>query len=167
MCSKVADPAAGSQEIVIDIAAVGICHTDISYLDGTLDHLLTHQRPITLCHEPVGVVCVSGSEVKRFAVGDLAGVPASTPNPPGTSIHGGFADKLLVPERLAIKIPEEISWVQAATAMDAGMPSYHAIIERGGLRPGMNVGIIGLGGGLGSLAAQVAPGMDAKVYVAG
>ncbi|MER5177253.1 zinc-binding dehydrogenase [Streptomyces sp. NPDC002896] len=160
---EVPEPDPQEGEIVIEVRAAGLCHSDVGFLDGTLTPLLPY-RPITLGHEIAGVVAAVGPDVTRFAVGDKVVVPAAIEGP-GTSSHGGFQSKVPVRESLVIPMPDGIAWDQAAAASDAGMTSYHAIMVQGGVRAGQKVGIIGLGG-LGSLGAQIARGVGAEVYVA-
>lgn len=161
--SDVTDPVATDNEIVIDVKAAGLCHSDVSFLDGTLSSLLPF-APITLGHEIAGVVSSVGEQVTDFAVGDKVGVPAAIEGP-GTSLDGGFAERVVVPARLVVHVPDIVPFEQAAAATDAGLTSYHAVVVRGGVRAGMKVGIIGLGG-LGSLGAQTAKAQGAEVYVA-
>ncbi|MDX6287048.1 MAG: alcohol dehydrogenase, propanol-preferring [Frankiales bacterium] len=161
--NEIPDPEPNADEIVIDIKASGICHSDVGFLDGSLSYLLPFS-PFTLGHEIVGFVAEVGSDVTKFAVGDAVVVPAAIEGP-GCSLNGGFAAKVTVPERLVIAMPEGIPWDQAATATDAGLTSYHAMIVRGGAQAGSKVGVIGFGG-LGSLGAQVALAVGAEVYVA-
>jgi alcohol dehydrogenase, propanol-preferring len=158
----VPDPVASANEIVVDVKAAGICHTDVGYLDGTLTHVLGF-TPITLGHEIAGVVSQVGKDVTGFEIGQKVVIPATVPGP-GTGTDGGFADKVKAFDHQVIPLPDGIPWEQAAPATDAGMTSYHAL-KRGGVRSGTTLGIIGAGG-LGSLAIQFAKGLGAEVYVA-
>ncbi len=158
----VPEPEAGANEIVVDVKAAGICHTDVGYLDGTLTHVLGF-TPITLGHEVAGVVSQLGTDVTGFEIGQKVVIPATVPGP-GTGTDGGFAEKVKAFDYQVIPLPEGIAWEQAAPATDAGMTSYHAL-KRGGVKAGTKLGIIGAGG-LGSLAIQFAKGLGAEVYVA-
>ncbi|MFE3826825.1 zinc-binding dehydrogenase [Streptomyces sp. NPDC059092] len=154
-------PAAG--EIVLAVKAAGICHSDVSFIDGTITSLLGH-IPIVLGHETAGIVTAVGEGVTGFAVGDRVGVPATTEGP-GTAVNGGFAEYCAVEARLAVHVPEAVGFEQAAPAMDAARTAYRAVETFGHVEAGMNVGIIGFGG-LGSLGAQIAKAVGATVYVA-
>ncbi|MEU3947519.1 zinc-binding dehydrogenase [Streptomyces sp. NPDC029526] len=157
------DPKPGADEIVIDVKASGLCHSDVSFVDGTLTPILGH-RPIILGHETAGVVSAIGADVSAFAVGDRVGIPAVTEGP-GTAVDGGFADKVVVKADLVVRVPDEVDFSQAAPAMDAARTSYRALVTFGRVEAGQNVGIIGFGG-LGSLGAQIAKELGAEVYVA-
>lgn len=156
------DPEADANEIVVDVKAAGICHTDVGYLDGTLTHVLGF-TPITLGHEIAGVVSQLGRDVTGFEIGQMVVIPATVPGP-GTGTDGGFAERVKAFDYQVISLPDGIAWEQAAPATDAGMTSYHAL-KRGGVKAGTKLGIIGAGG-LGSLAVQFANGLGAEVYVA-
>ncbi|MFD8864443.1 zinc-binding dehydrogenase [Streptomyces sp. NPDC059590] len=160
--NEIPEPEAGAGEIVIEVKAAGLCHSDVGFLDGTLTSLLPF-RPITLGHEIAGVVASTGVGASRFSVGDKVAVPAAIEGP-GTSSNGGFQPRIAVREDLVIPLPDGIAWDQAAAATDAGLTSYHAMIVQGGVTAGTKVGVIGFGG-LGSLGAQVALAVGAEVYV--
>lgn len=160
---EVPDPVAGVDELVIDVKGAGICHSDVGFLDGTLSGLLPF-RPITLGHEIAGVVSSLGPGITQFSVGDRVCIPCDIPSP-GTSLDGGFAEKVLTPARFVIQVPDDVPFEQAAAASDAGMTAYHSAITRGGVKSGDRVGIIGMGG-LGSLAVEICVAVGAQVYVA-
>ncbi|HVV09299.1 zinc-binding dehydrogenase [Amycolatopsis sp.] len=159
----IADPAPGPGELVIDTAAAGLCHSDLSYLDGTLSSLLG-PAPIVLGHEFAGTVAETGDGVTGFKVGDRVAVNADTDGP-GTAIDGGFATKVLVRDWEAVHIPEGVSWEQAAPATDAGRTAHHAVFGIGEVTEGTRLGIVGYGG-LGSLGALMAKAKGAEVFVA-
>jgi propanol-preferring alcohol dehydrogenase len=161
--NEVADPQPEADEIVIDMRAAGLCHSDVGFLDGTLTPLLPF-APITLGHEIAGTVSAVGGDVTAFKIGDKVGVPCSIEGP-GTSKNGGFATKVAVREALVVSVPDEVPFDQAAAATDAGITSYHAVIVRGQVAAGMKVGILGLGG-LGSLGAQTVAAHGAQFFVA-
>ena len=97
---EVPEPTPGSDELVIEVAAAGICHSDVGFLDGTLSGLLPH-RPITLGHEIAGMVLSVGARVDRFAVGDRVCIPCDIPTP-GTSMDGGFAERVLTDRKSVV-----------------------------------------------------------------
>lgn len=154
-------PAGG--EIVVQVVAAGLCHSDIGFLDGTLTPLLPF-RPITLGHEIAGTVAVVGANVEEFEVGQQVVIPAAIEGP-GTSMNGGFADLVAVPARLVVPMPDGVPFDQAAAATDAGLTSYHAVAIQGQVGAGTRVAIVGLGG-LGSVGAQIALALGATVHVA-
>ncbi|TQC42043.1 alcohol dehydrogenase [Rhodococcus sp. WS4] len=160
---EIPDPRPGVDELVIDVKAAGICHSDVGFWDGTISEHLGHW-PIVLGHEIAGVVTAVGSAVTSFQVGDRVGVPA-TMQGPGVAVDGGFAEKVVVREALSAKIPNNVSFELAAAATDAGISSYHAVACCGEVVAGQRVGLIGLGG-LGLLGAQTALAIGADIYVA-
>lgn len=115
----VPDPVPGPGELVLDVKGAGICHSDVGFLDGTLSGLLP-KRPITLGHEIAGVVSALGPGVTAFTVGQIVAIPCDIPTP-GTSMDGGFAEKVLTPARFVIPVPDGVAFDQAAAATDAGM----------------------------------------------
>jgi D-arabinose 1-dehydrogenase-like Zn-dependent alcohol dehydrogenase len=161
--NDVDEPVAGAGEVVLDVKGAGICHSDISNLDGTISYLLGF-RPITLGHEVAGVVGQVGDGVTGFAVGDRVAVRSDLQGP-GTKRDGGFQQKVAVQTELLVPLPDGVPWDQAAVSTDAGMTSYHAVIARADAKAGDRIGIIGYGG-LGSIGAQIALRAGAEVYVA-
>jgi propanol-preferring alcohol dehydrogenase len=166
------DPAPGPGEVVVDVKAAGLCHSDVGIVEGTLTEVLGF-TPIVLGHEASGVVSAVGHRVSGTAVGDRVAIAATGDGTSGVigqktigiGRHGAYADKHVAPATEVIPIPDQVPFVQAAAATDAGMTSYHGIFVRGGLQPGMKVGIIGLGG-LGMTGARMAVLAGAEVYAA-
>lgn len=157
------DPVAGPGQIVIDVKAAGICHSDVGFMDGTITSLLQH-TPIVLGHEIAGIVSAVGAGVTAFSVGQRVGIPATVESP-GTACNGGFADKVVASAEQCVHVPDAVAFEQAAPAMDAARTAYRGLVTAGHVGAGTKVGIIGFGG-LGSLAVQIALALDAVVYVA-
>ena len=157
------EPKAGKGEIVVHIKAAGLCHSDVSFMDGTITALLK-EIPIVLGHEIAGVVTEIGEGVSDFRLGQRVGIPATTDGP-GTYRNGGFADSVVVLASQCVPVPDSVPFEQAAPAMDAARTAYRAIVTIGLVQKGMNVGVIGYGG-LGSLGVQIAVELGAGVYVA-
>ncbi|SNT45262.1 alcohol dehydrogenase catalytic domain-containing protein [Rhodococcoides kyotonense] len=156
------DPTPGPDDVLVETGAVGLCHSDIGFMDGTITSLLGHV-PITLGHEIVGTVVEVGSNVTEFAAGDRIGIPATTDGP-GTAINGGYAQKVVVPARLPVTLPDGLSFRDAAPATCSGRTAYRAVHTAGRIESGMKVGIIGFGG-LGFFGVQIALAAGATVYV--
>jgi propanol-preferring alcohol dehydrogenase len=161
------DPVAAPGNVVIDIKATGLCHSDVAALEdpGWLE--IITRRPVIFGHEFAGVISQVGAGVSGYKVGDRVGVcpVGKDGTSPGYSRDGGYATKAMAPAQDLIRIPENVSFEQAAAGTDAGMTSYHAMFVRGGAKAGMKIGVIGLGG-LGQIAARAAVVAGAEVYAA-
>lgn len=159
------DPKAGPGEVVIDVKGSGLCHSDVGVLDdpGWMD-LISH-TPIIMGHEVAGQISEVGEGVTDFKVGDKVGVCPTGPSggAPGYARDGGFAEKAAVPAVDLVRMPEGLQFDAAAAATDAGMTSYHGLFGAGQAKPGMKVGLIGIGG-LGQIALQAAVANNMEVY---
>lgn len=161
------DPVAKPGYVVLDVKASGLCHSDVGALEDE-KWMALMSTPLFIGHEYAGVITEVGKGVTKFKVGDKVGVcpmPTKDGFGGGYGRDGGYATKSTAPEEALIPIPEGVSWAQAAAATDAGMTSHHAVVVTGGVRAGMKVGIIGIGG-LGSIGARVAVLKGAEVYAA-
>lgn len=159
------DPTPGEGEVVLDIRAAGLCHSDVAEMnDPNAGQYLP--LPVIPGHEMAGTVSAIGEGVTDWKIGDRVAVcPTADERVPGYFRDGGFATKHLSPAYALVPIPDNVSWSLGAMMTDAGMTSYHALVKRGGLKEGMKVGIIGFGG-LGQIATRVAVLKGAEVHVA-
>lgn len=162
--NEIPEPSPGPGEVVVDVKAAGLCHSDIMYMelgDGVMPFL-----PMTQGHENAGVISALGDGVTGWNIGDRVGVCSSGVRPPlGMFTPGGFADKLVTDVPDLARVPDGLDFSLAALATDAGMTSYHAMAKAGGASEGMKVGVIGYGG-LGQIGARVAVVRGARVHIA-
>lgn len=160
---NVPEPEPGPGEVLVDVKAVGLCHTDVGYLEGHFD-LFTDQKPFILGHEVAGVVSKVGAEVSGVAVGDRVALHSLT-SLSGIARDGGYAQKTVSVAEGLVPIPDDVGFDQAAVATDAGQTSYNAVARTAAVSQDMKVGIIGLGG-LGFVGAQIAVHLGAEVVAA-
>src|SRR5690554_4137512 len=160
------EPVAGPGEVVLDVKASGLCHSDVGVLEDEGWLALLPVLPVTMGHEVAGVVAEVGEGVTNVKVGDRVGVCPTGPSgvSPGYSRDGGFQPRHLAPASDLVAMPEGLSFELAAAGTDAGMTSYHAVVTMGGVKAGDKVAIIGLGG-LGQIGARVAVVKGADVTV--
>lgn len=164
--TEVPDPTPGPGEVVLDVKAAGLCHSDVGQMEDEAWLSVLAKTPITMGHENAGVVAAVGEGVTEVKVGDRVGVcPTTEVGAPGHHYDGGFAPQLLVRADTLVPMPDGLDFVHGAAGTDAGMTSHSAVITQGGVKAGDNVGIIGLGG-LGQIGARIAVLAGANVYVA-
>ncbi|MFA5551070.1 MAG: zinc-binding dehydrogenase [Trueperaceae bacterium] len=164
--NDVPEPTAGPGQVVLDIKAAGLCHSDVGVLDDPGWMALIAKTPITIGHENAGVISELGEGVTGFKVGDRVAVCPTTPaGAPGYNFDGGFAPKMVIDAQALVPIPDGVDFLAGAAATDAGMTSYAAVVSQGGVKKGDKVGIIGFGG-LGQIGTRVAVLKGAEVYVA-
>jgi len=156
------DPVPGPGQVVVDVKAAGLCHSDVGFLDGTLTWMLPG-LPMVLGHEVAGTVCAIGEGVTSAAIGDRVVISGPEEFAPGWRVDGGYATKCLAMASGLVKLPDNVSFVQGAAATDAGITSWGAVMGSGELKAGQKVGIVGLGG-LGMTGARIAVVNGAEVY---
>jgi 6-hydroxycyclohex-1-ene-1-carbonyl-CoA dehydrogenase len=171
-------PEAGAGQVLIRVAGCGVCHTDLHYLDhGTPTF---KQPPVILGHEVSGRVEVVGEGVRHLTVGDRVLAAAVTScghcracregresvcangEMLGNHIDGGFAEYVVVPAKDVFHLPDEIPLVEGSIIADAITTPYHAVVNRGRVRPGDEVVVIGCGG-VGINIVQIAAALGARV----
>jgi L-iditol 2-dehydrogenase len=175
------DPRPGPHEIAVDVAAVGVCGSDVHYYEHGRIGSFVVEQPLVLGHESAGIVAEVGAEVTRHAVGDRVtiepGVPDLTcdecrrgrynlcPNmrfygtPP---IDGAFARRVLAHEAFAYALPEELSLEQGALMEPLSVGVWAC--RKGRVGPGVRVLVTGAGP-IGNLAAQCARAFGAAEVV--
>ncbi|PEH79437.1 alcohol dehydrogenase [Nocardia sp. FDAARGOS_372] len=157
------EPALRPGEVILDVLAAGLCHSDVGIVDD--DAFPLPASPFVLGHEIAGTVAAVGPGVTEWAIGDAVCVGPPSDDCPGIDRHGGYAEKVSVPARMLIRIPDELPFELAAVAMDAGMTSHAAVMTGAQAGPGRRIGIIGFGG-LGQFGTRIASLAGAQVYVA-
>lgn len=161
--ADVPEPVAKPGEIVVDVKASGLCHSEVSALDDPNWRVNFGELPVVLGHEPVGVVSEAGEGVTNLQVGDRVGIPSGPPNVNGYFRDGGYAENTTAIATEVVKIPDELDFIRAASGTDAGNVAHHAVVAQGKVDAGMKVGIIGIGG-LGQIGARIAVLKGAEVY---
>lgn len=164
---EVPEPHAGPGQVVVDVKAAGLCHSDVSAMEDPGWMALFPRVPMTLGHENAGVISEVGEGMgDRWKVGDRVGLSPTRPD--GSAVgygewDGGFGPKVLATSDNLVILPDEVSFEFGAMATDAGLTAYHAMVAVGGVEAGTRVGVIGLGG-LGYIGARVAVLRGAEVY---
>lgn len=153
-------PEARNGQAQLQVKAAGMCHSDCHIVSGSSDAWLT-KKPITLGHEVAGIITEIGPGVTGFNLGDRVAV-SQVCHPVeerdwslgiGLGFDGGYAQYAVAPTRRLMHIPEGVTFAQAAVATDALSTSYHAVVAEAGAKPGMAIGVVGLGGlGMSGLA---------------
>ena len=161
------DPEVKPGYVVLKTKAGGLCHSDVSALEHE-SWMPSFNVPVIMGHEVCGEIVAIGEGVEGFEIGDIVAVcplHAKDGTTPGYTRDGGYGTMTTAPVEQLVKVPEGVSYAQAAAATDAGATAYHAVVTVGEIKPGMKVGIIGVGG-LGQIGTRVAVVKGCEVYVA-
>lgn len=178
----------GPSDVLIDVKFCGVCHSDVHQVK---DEWGNAKFPMVPGHEIAGIVSKVGDQVKRFKEGDRVGVgcmvdsckecdsckageeqyceirPVLTYNDVGldgeTATYGGYSQRITVPERFVVRIPDNLPLDKAAPLLCAGITTYSPLRhwQAGSER---EVAVVGLGG-LGHMAVKLAHAMGARVTV--
>ena len=173
-------------DVALDIAFAGICHSDIHQVRQEWGPAIF---PMVPGHEIAGTVTAIGPGVTKFSVGDSIGVGVfidscrscasclqglqqycesgmtgtyNTLERDGTTVAlGGYSNNFVIDQDYAVHIPNNLALQGVAPLLCAGITLYSPL-KKWGARPGMKIGIIGLGG-LGHMGVKFAHAMGAEV----
>ena len=146
------EPQAGAGEVVIDVDTVGV-----NFPDGLLVQGLYQMKPpppFVPGMEVAGRVAAVGEKVTGFAVGDRVAALLQL---------GGYAEKVGVHQSAVMKLPDGVSGEDACALLVAYGTSHYALKQRGRLRPGETLCVLGAAGATGVAAVQIGKAMGARV----
>jgi propanol-preferring alcohol dehydrogenase len=176
---KVPNPGPG--QVLIEVAACGVCRTDLHIFDGELPH---PKLPLVLGHEIVGRVAALGDSASGFAIGDRVGVPwlggtdgtcrycregrenlCDNSRFTGYQIDGGYAGYAAADARFVFKLPEAYGDAEAAPLLCAGLIGYRSLKMAIAPPAGevSRLGIYGFGAAA-HIVAQVARSQGREVF---
>ncbi|MBC7871453.1 MAG: zinc-binding dehydrogenase [Chitinophagaceae bacterium] len=175
-------PVPGAGEVRLKMQAAALNRLDLWVRVGWPG--LKLDLPHITCADGAGIVESVGLGVTNFTLGDRVCidptlVPADSPalmtglenqsriHILGEGAPGVAAEYVVLPARNLLKMPDHVSFEQAAAAGLVYVTAWHSLITRGQLRPGETVLIVGAGGGVNSASIQIAKLAGAKVYVVG
>jgi alcohol dehydrogenase, propanol-preferring len=169
-------PAPGPGQVLVRVAACGVCRTDLHVTDGDLTEA---KLPIVPGHEIVGRVEATGDQLRRLQRGDRVGIPwlghtcgvcrfcaageenlCDSPRFTGYQIDGGYAEYCLAEEAFCFHLPENYADAAAAPLLCAGLIGYRSLRMAGEAR---QLGIYGFGAAA-HILAQVAQWQGRSVY---
>lgn len=177
----------GEHDVEIEILYCGICHSDIHQARNEWGNSI---YPMVPGHEIVGRVTATGSKVRNFAVGDLAGVGClvdscrtcpqcaagdeqfcengsvgtyNSLDKQGQPTYGGYSGSIVVDESFTLRIPGNLDLKAVAPLLCAGITTYSPL-RYWKVGKGTRVAVVGLGG-LGHMGVKLAAAMGAEVSV--
>src|SRR5258707_2989378 len=175
--AELPDPRPGPGQVLLAVAACGVCRTDLHIVDGELTE---PKLPLVLGHQIVGTVAGAGEGAERFTLGERVGVPwlgwtcgicrycasgrenlCDRARFTGYDIDGGYAELAVADERFCFPIPPNLSDEGAAPLLCAGLIGYRALCLVGDAE---RVGFYGFGASA-HILCQVAVHLGRRVFV--
>lgn len=169
------DPKPGWGEVVIDVRACSLNYRDVLVVRGTYPALGRTVGKVPLS-DGAGVVAAVGPGVSDLAVGDrVAGAfmpdfvsgaltPALQAGSLGGAVDGMLAERVVLPAHGVVRVPDHLSFQEAATLPCAGVTAWYALFVGGAVKPGQTVLLLGTGG-VSIFALQFAKIAGAKVII--
>jgi alcohol dehydrogenase, propanol-preferring len=178
---EVDPPEPEANEVLIEVEACGVCHSDLHVADGDWPQLVKIiKRPLILGHEIAGRVTAKGLAVQDLRVGERVGVPwlhwscndcefcqegnenlCARQKITGVTVDGGYAGSVRAPASHVLRIPDGLSSMEAAPLFCAGVTVYRAL-KQAKISPGQRLAIFGIGG-LGHMAVQIGSAAGAEI----
>jgi len=175
--AKIPTPQPGAGQVLLQIHACGVCHTDLHIVDGELTE---PKLPLILGHQIVGTVVQNGQGAQRFRIGARVGVPwlgatdgtcrycrrgqenlCEHPTFTGYTVDGGFAEYTVADERFCFPLPSSYSDLMLAPLLCAGLIGYRTYRMAG--EDVETLGIYGFGAAA-HIIAQIARYEGKKIY---
>ncbi|PJN62711.1 Zinc-type alcohol dehydrogenase-like protein [Paenibacillus sp. GM1FR] len=154
---EVNKPRAEANQVVVKLEATSINPIDWKLREGYLKEMYDWEFPIILGWDVAGVITEIGSNVRKWKVGDRVF------SRPDTTRFGSYAEYTAVDEHLLAKLPDSISYEEAAAVPLAGLTAWQVLFTHGDLKEGETVLIHAGAGGVGMYAIQLAKHAGAHV----
>jgi NADPH:quinone reductase len=153
--SDVADPVAGPGQVLIAVKACSVNYPDVLVIEDK--YQFRPERPFAPGGEISGVIEALGEGVTDWKIGDRV--------ISGTSM-GGMAEKVVVPAAAIFALPAERSFAEGASLLMTYGTTIHALVDRGDLKEGETLLVLGAAGGVGMAAVELGVAFGARVVAA-
>ena len=153
--SELPDPVAGPGQLLVRVKACAINYPDVLIIEDK--YQFKPPRPFAPGGEIAGVVEAVGQGVTGWAEGDRLIAMLG---------HGGLSEKVLVPAAMALRLPEERSFEEGSALILTYATSIHALLDRGRLKEGQTLLVLGAAGGVGLAAVELGKAFGAGVVAA-
>ncbi len=145
----------GKGELRVRVEACGINYPDVLIIEDL--YQFKPQRPFAPGSEIAGTVEAVGEGVEGWAAGDRIMAVIG---------HGGLAEQVIVPAVRAVRLPEGRDAAEGAALLMTYATSYHALVDRGQLKAGETLLVLGAAGGVGLAAIEIGKALGATVVAA-
>ena len=153
--TQVADPAPGPGQVVVAVKACAINYPDVLIIEDK--YQFKPERPFAPGGEIAGTIAALGEGVNGWAVGDRV---------IGMIGHGGLAEQVLVDAAKLYRLPEGRSFAEGSAMMLTYATTIHALLDRGHLKAGQTLLVLGAAGGVGLAAIELGKAFGATVVAA-
>jgi NADPH:quinone reductase-like Zn-dependent oxidoreductase len=151
------EPVISSTEVLVQVYAASVNPVDWKQRKGNHKRFLKGKFPIVPGYDVSGVIVRCGDSVRKFSPGDQVCCRLTR------RFGGAFAEYAAAPESVLAMKPDSIEHLHAAAMPLAGITALQALRDKGRIKPGMEIMILGAAGGVGHFALQLARHFGAKV----
>lgn len=148
----VPEPTAGQGELLVAVRACSMNFPDVLIIEDK--YQLKPQRPFAPGGEIAGEVITAGEGVSGWKAGDRLIAALG---------FGGLAERVIVPAERAIRLPAERGFEEGSTLLITYATVIHALVDRGGLKAGQTLLVLGAAGGIGIAAIEIGKALGARV----
>jgi NADPH:quinone reductase len=153
--AEVPDPASGPGQLLVRVRACAINYPDVLIIEDK--YQFRPERPFAPGGEIAGVVEAVGEGVSGWSEGDRVIAMLG---------HGGLAEKVAVPAATALPLPEGRSFEEGSALILTYATTIHALVDRGRIRQGETLLVLGAAGGVGIAAIELGKAFGARVVAA-
>jgi NADPH:quinone reductase len=153
--AELPDPSPGKGQLLVRVKACAINYPDVLIIEDK--YQFKPERPFAPGGEISGIVEAVGEGVEGWREGDRLISMLG---------HGGLADKVVVDARMALSLPAERSFEEGAALILTYATSIHALLDRGRLKEGQTLLVLGAAGGVGIAAVELGKAFGARVVAA-
>jgi NADPH2:quinone reductase len=153
--AEIPDPVAGPGQLLVRVKACAINYPDVLIIEDK--YQFRPARPFAPGGEIAGIVEKAGEGVAGWAPGDRLIAMVG---------HGGLVEKIVIPAASAMRLPAERGFAEGSALILTYATAIHALLDRGGLKSGETLLVLGAAGGVGLAAAELGKAYGARVVAA-
>jgi NADPH:quinone reductase-like Zn-dependent oxidoreductase len=153
--AELPDPIAGPGQLLVDVKACAINYPDVLIIEDK--YQFRPERPFAPGGEIAGVIAAVGEGVSGWSAGDRIIAMLG---------HGGLAEKLVIPAAMAVPLPAGRSFEDGSALILTYATTIHALLDRGKLKHGETLLVLGAAGGVGLAAVELGKAYGARVIAA-